>query len=334
MTQNILYKKSNPLIAGSQYIFSAFLFSKTNSQDIKTTPTITSGDVKISKDGGAYSNISSLPVEVSTSGELTVTLSPSETSGVVRYINVKFSDVVGDEWCDAIYTLEPSVEEIINLDNLDVAISTRATQSSVWSNPTRTLTSSSGGGATAQEVWQYSTRSLTQSIVGATPKDIWEYKDRTLTSWKTLIVDVWKSVPSWIYDKLKVTTTSIIEIYRGVTNTKDFNSQYDISGASNIALTIKNSYSENDSDALLKVDLLSGLTVLNGVELSQANLAKVEIIKSTSPSLVRITIEEGATTSLKPVQERFFDLKARVGDKVYLIDSGKVNILPDITNVV
>ncbi len=52
----------------------------------------------------------------------------------------------------------------------------------VWSNAVRTLTSSSGGsGATAQEIWEYEDRTLTEAVGGATAQEVWEYVNRSLT---------------------------------------------------------------------------------------------------------------------------------------------------------
>jgi hypothetical protein len=79
---------------------------------------------------------------------------------------------------------------------------------SIWNNSVRTLTSAGAGGATAQEVWEYATRSLNRAVSvsgipstnivqvsgtpvsiddfggtgsSITPADIWNYNNRTLT---------------------------------------------------------------------------------------------------------------------------------------------------------
>lgn len=66
--------------------------------------------------------------------------------------------------------------------NLDTQLSaiptTGLTAQQVWEYATRTLTA--GSGITAQDVWEYATRELTSSA-GATAEDVWTYATRSLT---------------------------------------------------------------------------------------------------------------------------------------------------------
>ena len=75
-----LYEPAFPLVSGTAYTLSAFLFQSSNPQLIQTSPTLAAGDVQVSKDGGAYSNITTLPTETY-GGELLVNLSSLETNG-------------------------------------------------------------------------------------------------------------------------------------------------------------------------------------------------------------------------------------------------------------
>jgi len=217
MTQVTVYEPVQPLIAGQSYSFSAFLFQSSNSQYIQTNPVLSIGDVKISKDGGGYSNITSLPIEVSSSGELTVSLTSLETTGVTKYITVKFSDVSGSQWTDAAYQIDVQESKTINLDNLDVAVSSRLAtvgytsppspstiSTSVWSEPIRTLSSFGFTVNTSKDsvidnintnVSSIPTNpllstdsrlnyldALISSRSTLTESDVWEYAVRTLTS--------------------------------------------------------------------------------------------------------------------------------------------------------
>lgn len=217
MTQVTVYEPVQPLIAGQPYSFSAFLFQSLNSQYIQTSPTLSIGDVKISKDGGGYSNITSLPVEVSSSGELTVSLTSLETTGVTKYITVKFSDVSGSQWTDAAYQIDVQESKTINLDNLDVSVSSRLAtagytsppspstiSTSVWSEPIRTLSSFGFTVNTSKDSVIDNINSnisliptnpllstdsrlnyldaLISSRSTLTDADVWEYAVRTLTS--------------------------------------------------------------------------------------------------------------------------------------------------------
>ena len=67
-----------------------------------------------------------------------------------------------------------------NLDAQLAAIPTSGlTAQQVWEYVTRTLTA--GSGITAQDVWEYATRELTTSAGGATAQQVWEYTTRSLT---------------------------------------------------------------------------------------------------------------------------------------------------------
>ncbi len=217
MTQVTLYEPVQPLISGQIYVFPVFLFETENSQNIKINPTIAVGDVKVSKDGGGYSNITNLPVEVDSTGELTVSLTALETTGSTKYITVKFSDVSGSEWTDTIYQIDVFESKIIDLDNLDVEVSSRldtagytpppspsTISTSVWSEPIRTLSSfgftvNTGKDSVIDNINSnvlliptsplLSTDSrlnyldaLISSRSTLTDADVWEYAVRTLTS--------------------------------------------------------------------------------------------------------------------------------------------------------
>ena len=59
--------------------------------------------------------------------------------------------------------------------------------------------------------------------------------------------------------------------------------------------------------------------------------ASISIIDSATAQ-IEIVIEYDASKELIPTQSKFYDVKARVGSSVKLISSGKINILPDVTN--
>ena len=60
---------------------------------------LASGDVKVSIDGGALTNITTLPTVTPAAGKLVkVTLSQAEVNG--DNITVVFSDAAGNEWTD------------------------------------------------------------------------------------------------------------------------------------------------------------------------------------------------------------------------------------------
>ena len=96
--------------------------------DFKSTPTLAVGDVLISKDGGTFTNIASLPaVTPAANTSVQVVLSATEMSA--KEIIVRFIDQTGPkEWEDYVFKLRTyghaSAFYPGDLDNLDGAIST------------------------------------------------------------------------------------------------------------------------------------------------------------------------------------------------------------------
>lgn len=103
-----IYTLAQPCVAGTAYQFPAFVVSQADTDVFQTSVTLAAGDVKVSKDGGGYSNIAALPTEVGTDGELTTILSTGETTGATKYITVKFHDAADDEWQDVAYIVPMS----------------------------------------------------------------------------------------------------------------------------------------------------------------------------------------------------------------------------------
>lgn len=101
MSTNVPVGNNRP-VKGSAFSFEVELLSQANTKLIQTSVTLQAGDVVVYKDGVLDGNIDALPVEIGTSGVLTVTLSATETNA--NRITVKFSDQAGAQWCDfAVY---------------------------------------------------------------------------------------------------------------------------------------------------------------------------------------------------------------------------------------
>lgn len=80
-------------------LFIPGLVSQSNTKTFQTNPTIAAGDFKISKDGGAFVNLATLPdVEPDGGTQVRVQLSADEMNA--DQITLKFQDAAGAEWCD------------------------------------------------------------------------------------------------------------------------------------------------------------------------------------------------------------------------------------------
>lgn len=97
----------NPPTRGLEYIFYVSLIDQANTKLFKASPTLAAGDVKVSTDGAAEANITTLPTVTPAAGKhVKVTLSATEMNG--SNISIVFSDAAGDEWCDLQVDIQPN----------------------------------------------------------------------------------------------------------------------------------------------------------------------------------------------------------------------------------
>lgn len=99
---------------GTQFIFYVSLVSQANTKTFQTNPTLAAGDVKISVDGGAEANLTTLPTVTPAGGKrVKVTISSTEMQG--DNLTVIFSDVAGAEWCDKKINIQTSARQVDDL---------------------------------------------------------------------------------------------------------------------------------------------------------------------------------------------------------------------------
>lgn len=80
----------------------------------QANPTLATGDVKISIDGGAFANLGTLPAVTPAGGKsVKVTLSQAETNG--DNLALLFSDAAGAEWCDLFVNIQTTARNIDDL---------------------------------------------------------------------------------------------------------------------------------------------------------------------------------------------------------------------------
>ena len=171
-----------PPVKGTAFTFDIALVSQASPYIFKTSPTLAAGDITVSLDGGSFSNIATLPTQIGTTGVLPVALSADEMNA--DRVVVRFHDVAGDEWQDALVTIYTAAQTLdamqanigaggagltgigdTRLANLDAAVSSRSTLTAadVWGYATRTLTSLSALlSSIAAAIWAYASRTLTQ----------------------------------------------------------------------------------------------------------------------------------------------------------------------------
>lgn len=96
----------NLAIYGVEYVFYHALESQSAPGTLQANPTLASGDVTISKDGGLAANLNTIPAATPASGKrLKVTVSATEMQA--DDISIVFSDASGSEWYDSHVHIQP-----------------------------------------------------------------------------------------------------------------------------------------------------------------------------------------------------------------------------------
>lgn len=95
----------NPPVKNEDFIIGVGVADATNSTDLKTNPTIAAGDWQVSKDFGAFANLTTLPtVSPAGSQQIKITLSATEMNADV--VTIRGVDQTADkEWADFILAI-------------------------------------------------------------------------------------------------------------------------------------------------------------------------------------------------------------------------------------
>lgn len=102
-----------PPLKNSAYTAYISLGTFDDANVFKTSVTLAAGDIQVSKDGGAFANITTLPTEISTTGVLPIALTATEMNA--DRIVVRCHDAAGDEWQDLLVTIETETVQINDL---------------------------------------------------------------------------------------------------------------------------------------------------------------------------------------------------------------------------
>jgi hypothetical protein len=95
----------NPPKKGEDFSFQIALEDYANPGNFKVNPTIAAGDFKITKDGGATANLTTLP-SVAPAGGIFVTVSVSATETTADVYSISWVDQTAPkEWADNMITI-------------------------------------------------------------------------------------------------------------------------------------------------------------------------------------------------------------------------------------
>ena len=95
----------NPPVKNEDFQFDVCLEDYANPGLFKSNPTLAAGDVKVSKDGGSFANLTTLPSVAPASSKL-VGVALTNTEMNADKVTIVFSDqTVPPEWCDYAVTI-------------------------------------------------------------------------------------------------------------------------------------------------------------------------------------------------------------------------------------
>lgn len=95
----------NPPVRAEDFEFSVCLEDYVNTGLFKANPTLAAGDVTISKDGGAFANLASLPTVAPASGRQVVAVLTGTEMTADKVVVVFHDQTVPPEWCDTAVTI-------------------------------------------------------------------------------------------------------------------------------------------------------------------------------------------------------------------------------------
>jgi hypothetical protein len=188
----------------------------------------------------------------------------------------------------------------------------------IWSYVTRTLTS--GGSITAQQVWEYATRTLTQQVT-INVDDVWEYPRRTLTP------------PDNKYSTIDYVVDTDWELTKGITNKTRF-LLGDLTNVVDIVTTAKYRRQDTDADSIFQIRYTTGLEVLNGAPYAGTITDGKFTILDITTGLVELEINYVPSADLIPTQNKWFDIKTYFASDVLQPVKGYVSIEWDVTRAV
>ena len=100
---------------GEAYVFYIGLTDSLDAEAFKANPTIAAGDFQISKDGGAFTNLTTLP-SVDPAGSVGVKVSLSADEMSADKIQILAQDQAGDEWFEVLAFIDAPT------GNIDTAV--------------------------------------------------------------------------------------------------------------------------------------------------------------------------------------------------------------------
>ncbi len=157
------------------------------------------------------------------------------------------------------------------------------------------------------------------SGTGATAAQVWSYTTRTLT------------VPAVSSDS---TTSTEITIKRGTTWTIQVTGLGDISGRSKLWFTVKRTKKQYvDSQSTAQIEETVGLVYVNGAVAATPTNGTI-VVDDAIDGDITITVDEVETQNITEMNDGFWDVKILSGGNVTVPAEGKFNVTLDVTQAI
>jgi hypothetical protein len=225
--------------------------------EVASAPTLAAGDVTISKDGGAFANLTTLPDVYPAAGKA-VRIRLSATEMTADNIIVVFADQTAPaEWDDQVITLQTAAQQVDDL---------------------------------------------------ATPVQIAAQVAAALTG-------------------------TALTITRGDTLSQDFSGLGSLAARTKLHFTVKASYREADTAAIIQIEETAGLLYLNGAAATSAAAGDILVTDAATGALT-ITLTAAATAALSVASNLVYDLQQETASAVTTLTAGTCAIAGDVTRAV
>lgn len=328
------------------------LEDQANAGLFKASPTLAAGDFKVSIDGGALTNLATLPTNTpSGSAMVKISLSAAEMNG--DNITVVCKDAAGDEWYDLVLNIQTTARQVDDLSTLGGTAQTGDAYAVVAhtdygnaklvrsTTPANTLDIAAGGEAsanvtlwagdavagapaleaTAQAILE-DTGTTLPAAIAAVDSDVWSYATRTLTQSSTSTTD---STAAGSIARRRGDSWSISLTVGAIT------------GYTSLWFTAKWDRDNTDAQAVLQIKLNAsglndGLLYVNGAAATDDTLASITVSDASTGAIV-IAVDETVTDDLPPAGI-YYDVQALVSGTVSTLDSGTLTISADVTRAV
>lgn len=109
----------NPPKKNTAFVMYVGLRSQADTRLLQANPTLASGDAKVSKDGGALANLTTLPSVIASSAVVKIELSSTEMNA--DNVTILLSDASGGQWCDLIINLQTAATQFDDLATATIA---------------------------------------------------------------------------------------------------------------------------------------------------------------------------------------------------------------------